>query len=71
LSSAELQGKEKKMLLEVMGKLELIETVVENQRQIMGDQEAKLRALENTVRNAHLALEKAKEQAGQEEGRMK
>ncbi|KAK3751562.1 hypothetical protein QZH41_017775, partial [Actinostola sp. cb2023] len=54
-------GKEKKMLSEVLGKLELIENVVENQSQIIGDQEAKLQALENTVKGAHDALQTLKQ----------
>lgn len=57
------------MLQEVMSKLELIETVVDNQRQIMGDQEAKLRALENTVRNVQVAFDKVKEKACEDEGK--
>lgn len=57
------------MLQEVMSKLELIETVVDNQRQMMGDQEAKLRALENTVRNAQVAFDKVKEKACEDEGK--
>ncbi|XP_031570234.1 uncharacterized protein LOC116304617 [Actinia tenebrosa] len=67
LRSAGQQTRESIMLLEVMSKLELIETVVENQRQIMGDQEAKLRALENTVRNAQVALSKVKKTACEDE----
>lgn len=57
------------MLQEVMSKLELIETVVDNQRQMMGDQEAKLRALENTVRNVQVAFDKVKEKACEDEGK--
>lgn len=69
MRSTEQQTKESKMLQEVMSKLELIETVVDNQRQIMGDQEAKLRALENTVRNVQVAFDKVKEKACEDEGK--
>jgi len=49
------------MLSKVLSKLELIETVVDNQSHILGNQEAKLRALETTVQHAHDALQTLKE----------